>query len=76
MHFNMTENFWYILIAIVATLTIIVIGIIIFLIRHNNNIKKSDRLMMTHNQNMTHQRSIYSQSQNNSEDLFERQNIT
>jgi len=67
----MTENFWYILIAIVATLTIIVIGIIIFLIRHNNNIKKSDRILM----NTQNRRSIYSQSQNNSEDLFERQNL-
>ena len=60
-----SENFWYILIGIVATLTIVVVFIIIFLVRHNN--KKNEA------KNMDPNRPLYSQGHPSqaSEDLFE-----
>ena len=70
---RMTQSVWYILIAVVATLTVIVIGIIIFLLRHNRTLKQSQGLNH-HGLNLEHPRSLYSQSQNASEDLFETTN--
>jgi len=52
-----SEQFWYILIGIVATLTIVVIFVIIFLLRHNKNGNK-------------HNQPVYSQG-DASEDLFD-----
>ena len=67
---RMTQSVWYILIAVVATLTVIVIGIIIFLLRHNRTLKQNQGLDH-HGLNLEPPRSLYSQSQNASEDLFE-----
>ena len=67
---RMTQSVWYILIAVVATLTVIVIGIIIFLLRHNRTLKQNQALNH-HGLNLEPPRSLYSQSQNASEDLFE-----
>ena len=67
---RMTQSVWYILIAVVATLTVIVIGIIIFLLRHNRTLKQKQGLDH-HGLDLEPPRSLYSQSQNASKDLFE-----
>ena len=40
---KITQFTWYIIIAVIATITVIVIGVIIFLVRNNSHLKSDAR---------------------------------
>ena len=65
---KITQFTWYIIIAVIATVTIIVIGVIIFLVRNNSHLKRDDQTAV-----LEPPRSFYSQSQHTADEFEHRQ---